>query len=138
MAAIGLPAPGGERLRIDPKWPILAASAALAAYLALIPLTTLVSESLKTSGQAWGVGNFIRAYGDPQAYALLFNSFVYAAAAAALSFAVSFCLAWMVERTNLPGRQLVYAAALVPLIVPGVVTTIAWLLLLSPKIGLLN
>jgi iron(III) transport system permease protein len=44
----------------------------------------------------------------------------------------------VLERTNLPGRNILYAAALVPLVIPGVVTTIAWMLLLSPKIGLLN
>src|SRR5579884_3843216 len=141
MAATGVSLAPPARFRLggfDLKWPILIASALFAAYLALIPLVALVAESLKTGEAVIGIGNYVRAYTDPRAFALLYNSFVYAAGSAAFGFAIAFLLAWMLERTNLPGRRLLYAAALVPLIMPGVVTTIAWILLLSPKVGLLN
>lgn len=47
-------------------------------------------------------------------------------------------MAWAVERSDIPGRSVWYGIALVPLIVPGIVHTIAWLCLLSPEIGWIN
>jgi iron(III) transport system permease protein len=47
-------------------------------------------------------------------------------------------LAWIIERTDTPFRRLFYTVAVVPIIVPGIVTTIAWLFLLSPQIGWIN
>ena len=59
-------------------------------------------------------------------------------AALLLAFALGTSLAWIVERTNTPLRQWFYGLSLVPIIVPGVLGTIAWIYLLSPKIGWVN
>jgi iron(III) transport system permease protein len=42
------------------------------------------------------------------------------------------------ERTNTPFRGLIAVMALLPFIIPGILNTISWLLLLSPRIGLIN
>ena len=47
-------------------------------------------------------------------------------------------LAWLVERTNMPFRRLLFGAALVPLIMPGSLATFAWVLILSPTVGVVN
>ncbi len=44
-------------------------------------------------------------------------------------------LAYLVARTDLPFRRLVFVGALVPFIIPGILYTIAWVLLASPRIG---
>lgn len=44
----------------------------------------------------------------------------------------------MNERTNTPLRRLFFALSIVPLIIPGILFTISWIMLASPKIGLLN
>jgi iron(III) transport system permease protein len=44
----------------------------------------------------------------------------------------------MNERTNTPFKSLFYALSVVPLIVPGILFVAAWILLASPKIGILN
>ena len=44
----------------------------------------------------------------------------------------------MNERTNTPFKSLFYALSIVPLIIPGILFTVAWILLASPKIGILN
>ena len=48
---------------------------------------------------------------------------------------LGFGLAWLVARTNTPAKGFARVAALVPLIVPGILNTVAWSLLLSPKRG---
>jgi iron(III) transport system permease protein len=44
----------------------------------------------------------------------------------------------MNERTNTPFKTLFYALSIIPLIIPGILFTVAWILLASPKIGVLN
>jgi iron(III) transport system permease protein len=55
-----------------------------------------------------------------------------------LAFVIGTGLAWMNERTNTPMRQLFYALAIIPLIIPSILFTISWIMLASPKIGILN
>ena len=51
----------------------------------------------------------------------------------ALFFGVVF--AWLLERTNVPLKETLYALMPVPVAVPGVLFSIGWVLLLSPQIG---
>jgi iron(III) transport system permease protein len=44
----------------------------------------------------------------------------------------------MNERTNTPFKGLFFALSLIPLVIPGILFTVAWILLGSPKIGLIN
>lgn len=62
----------------------------------------------------------------------------YAVGSALFATIVGSLLAFVVARTDAPAKSLMIAASLVPLIIPGVLHTIAWLLLASPKIGALN
>ena len=47
-------------------------------------------------------------------------------------------LAWLLHRTNVPLRELWTTLIAVAVIVPGVLKAMGWLMLLSPKIGLIN
>jgi iron(III) transport system permease protein len=55
-----------------------------------------------------------------------------------LSFSIGFGLAWLVERTDLPGREMWFTLILFPLLVPTIVLGIAWIFLMGPKAGWLN
>src|SRR3979490_1231409 len=44
----------------------------------------------------------------------------------------------MNERPNMPCKTLFYALSIIPLIIPSILFTVAWILLASPKIGILN
>lgn len=127
-------------VRLSPVHFLTGGSVLLLAYLTLVPLLFLLYGSL-TSARAPGTftfANYVRAYTDPAAFRLLANSATYAAGAAAISFVTGTLLAWMSERTNTPLRGLFFSLSLIPLIIPGVLFTVAWIFLLSPKIGLIN
>jgi iron(III) transport system permease protein len=66
------------------------------------------------------------------------NSFAFAGGATALAIVIGTGLAHLVVRTDVPFKPLMFAASLVPLIIPGILHTIAWFFLLSPQIGVLN
>jgi iron(III) transport system permease protein len=47
-------------------------------------------------------------------------------------------LAYLAARTNTRFKSLLFASSLIPLITPGVLSTIAWIYIGSPKVGLAN
>jgi iron(III) transport system permease protein len=142
-AVAGRPGTAAPRLRLDLKWVILGLCVAIVAYLALIPLGFLLWQSFFTPQTAakpavFTLGNYAAAYSSLETARLFVNSVVFAAGTAAFSLIVGTALAWMNERTNTPFKRLFFSLALVPLIIPGILFTISWIMLASPKIGIFN
>jgi iron(III) transport system permease protein len=131
---------------LSPAWRadvlIVGAAALLLGYLTLVPLTMLILGSLSSGSSAldfqFTLQNFQRVLTDQASVELLANSVMYGLGSAFFAFAIGTGVAWAVERSDIPGRSIWYGLALVPLIVPGIVHTIAWLFLLSPEIGWIN
>jgi iron(III) transport system permease protein len=82
--------------------------------------------------------NYVKAYGDPEAYPLLLNSFIFGLGAAGLSVIFALALAWITIRTNAPFRRLFELTAIVPNILPPILVSISWVMLLNPSNGLIN
>src|SRR5207253_510493 len=111
--------------------------------LALVPLGFLLWQSFLTPQTAtlpahYTLENFRTAYLSGDNARLFFNSLQFAAGAAVLSLVVGTGLAWMNERTNTPFKTLFFALAIIPLVIPGILFTVSWIMLASPKIGLVN
>jgi iron(III) transport system permease protein len=131
------------RAHFDAKWLIIAACVALTLYLGVVPLGFLVRQSFFTPQSAakaaeFTFGNYQEAYTSSDTWLLFWNSLKFATGASIIAFALGTLLAWMNERTNTPFKQLFFALSIVPLIIPGILFTVAWILLGSPKIGLIN
>jgi iron(III) transport system permease protein len=82
--------------------------------------------------------NYVRAFGDPEAYPLLLNSFIFGIGAAGLSVIFALALAWITIRTNAPFRRLFELTAIIPNILPPILVSISWVMLLNPSNGLIN
>lgn len=131
------------RARFELKYLLLGLCAVVVAYLAVVPLATMATGSLKsqflTPGLSyWTFSHYGTTLGSATFRTVLVNSFGYGAAVTVLSTAVGFGLAWLVVCTNTPGKAFASTAALVPLIIPGILNTVAWALLLSPHTGPVN
>jgi iron(III) transport system permease protein len=128
---------------IDFKWIIIGISVAVVAYLALMPLGFLLWQSFFTPETAskpaeFTFENYINAYSSIETLKLFFSSVTFATGTSVFAFVVGTTLAWMNERTNTPLKSLFFALSIIPLIIPGILFTVAWILLASPKIGILN
>lgn len=139
-------APAAERrplFSLSWKTAIIAVCVAFTLYIAVVPLGFLLWQSFFTPQTAtkaaeFTFGNYISAYTSPQTLRLFWNSTQFAVGVAAFAFVVGTTLAWMNERTNTPFKSLFYALSLIPLVIPGILFTVAWILLGSPKIGIIN
>jgi iron(III) transport system permease protein len=129
--------------RLDARWLLIGAPVALVVWLSLVPLVFLLWQSFLTPQTAgvpaqYTLENFRTAYLSSDNARLLFNSLQFSIGAALLSLVVGTALAWMNERTNTPFKTLFFALAIIPLVIPGILFTVSWILLASPKIGLIN
>jgi iron(III) transport system permease protein len=115
---------------------------ALVVYLTLIPLIMVLYGTFRDgppgTDAAFTLMNYARAYGDLGILKLAMNTMVFAVGGAIVSFVCGSFLAWVTERTDTPLKGMIYWLALLPFVIPGILTTIAWVLLLSPKIGWIN
>ncbi|HEU4353723.1 MAG TPA: iron ABC transporter permease [Burkholderiales bacterium] len=137
------PAAAVPRLAFDPKWLVIGACVAITVYLGIVPLGFLLWQSFFTPHTAakaaeFTLGNYREAYASAETWALFWNSLKFASGTAVLAFFLGTLLAWMNERTNTPFKALFFALALIPLVIPGILFTVSWILLGSPKIGLIN
>ena len=139
----GGPGRAAARFRLDLKWVILGVCVAAVAYLAVVPLGFLLWQSFFTPHTAakpaeFTLGNYAAAYSSLETARLFLNSVLFAVGTASFSLVIGTALAWMNERTNTPFKKLFFGLALVPLIIPGILFTISWIMLASPKIGIFN
>jgi iron(III) transport system permease protein len=129
--------------RINAQALILVGAIVFVLYLAGVPLVMLLYGSIRSApigepGATFTIQNYVKAYFDKEFYLLFLNSVYYALGVCSVTFLIGTFLAWVSERTNTPLKKLFVVMALIPFIIPGILSTIAWILLLSPKIGLIN
>jgi iron(III) transport system permease protein len=125
------------------KWIVIGLCVALTVYIAVVPLAFLLWQSFFTPQTAakaarFTLDNYAQAYGSSDTARLFWNSLQFAFGASLFSFSLGTTLAWMNERTNTPFKALFFGLSIIPLVIPGILFTIAWILLGSPKIGILN
>ncbi len=139
----GSVAPPAARAGFEWKWVVIGACVAFTVYIAVIPLAFLLWQSFRTPQTAaadavFTVANYVDAYGSSGTWTLLWNSLQFAFGTSVFAFVVGTLLAWMNERTNTPFKSIFFALSLIPLVIPGILFTVAWIFLASPQIGIIN
>ena len=132
-----------DRNAFDWSRVVIGACVAFTVYIAVIPLAFLLWQSFRTpqtatSPAVWTLGNYIAAYGTSETFRLFWTSIRFASGASMFAFFVGTALAWMNERTNTPFKTVFFALSLIPLVIPSILFTVAWILLASPQIGIVN
>jgi iron(III) transport system permease protein len=142
MATAAIPRTGKMSMTLDPALLIPVVGAGILVYLAVLPLLMLLIGSFQAEVAprefVYTLKNYYAAYASEYTYSTFLNSLIFASGSAGLSFILGTMLAWLTERTNTPLRKIFVPLAVVPLILPGVLESIAWIFLLSPKFGYLN
>lgn len=130
-------AAGRPRWRFNRNFLLMAGLIGVIGYFTIGPIAYLINGTF--SGESGFTLEFLRsAYTAPGIGDTILTTVLYAVGSAIFAVVVGATLAFVVARTDTPAKSLMIAASLVPLIIPGVLHTIAWLLLASPEIGALN
>ena len=132
-----------SRYRGDP-WPlVMLGLVILASLVILFPLVSVVWLSFRegSPGEAdavYTLQHYPEVFLDPFTYRVLANTFGFALVTLAVALVFGLPAAWLVERTDLPGKTLLLTVMAIGVLIPGFSSAMGWLFLLHPRIGIVN
>ena len=125
--------------RIDPSIVLMLGATAVLLFLVVVPLAWLVWTSMQdpVSGRLT-LDNYRTAFSRRIYLEPVVNSLELAFAVAAIAVLVATPLAWLVSRTNMPGRAVMRPLILAAFVTPSFLGANAWIFLAAPNSGILN
>src|SRR5581483_5717373 len=108
------------------------------------PVVLLLVNSFNTANdwfvepRQWGLSHWTSAFQRPGLLASLGNSILIWALTEACALPIGVAIAWTLARTKIPFSHALEFMFWVSFMVPALPTTIAWITLMDPDIGLLN
>ncbi|MGB3275880.1 MAG: iron ABC transporter permease [Castellaniella sp.] len=113
----------------------------LVGFLTLCPVLMLLLGSLSQGLTAFGqftLSKYVRAYTDPYLWDVTFNTVVFVLGSSLLATLLALFLAYLNTRTDIPAKPLFTVLSIVPMMIPHLLFSASWALLLNPSNGLLN
>ena len=113
-------------------------------YFLIWPVIILLINSFNAASdwfvepRRWGVDHWVNAFHRPGLLKSLGNSLLIWSLSVAISFPVGVTIAWMLARTKIPFSNTLEFLFWVSYMVPALPTTIAWITLLDPDVGVIN
>ena len=104
----------------------------------MLTFTFLPGEVLSGEPARFTFDSYTTVFTEGSTYRLLLNTIFYAIGTLAIGMTLAFTLAWLMERTDLPGRSALYSLMFIPMAMPPFATAAGWILLLGPNAGVLN
>jgi iron(III) transport system permease protein len=144
---ISLPAALTGRLSLSRSWDpwpaILLVVVAITSVVILSLLAVILWLSFRDGGPGdpdatYSLFNYPDVFLDPFTYRVLVNTVGFSLVTLIVAFAFGVPIAWLVERTDLPGKNALFTLMTVGLLLPGFAVAMAWLFLLHARIGLVN
>lgn len=123
--------------RLDSKFIIIAISVLLLMYFIVFPLLVLIYDSFFVDG-VLDISNYREVYGKAVNWKSLTNTVQLAFIVMIASVIVTFPMAWLVGRTDLPFKKTFRTILVASYMIPPYVGAIAWVQLLNPSVGYLN
>ena len=97
-----------------------------------------VSADFLIGAPEWGLDNWRAAFEQPKIWRALGNTLMIWGLTMAVSFPIAVIVAWTLARTNIPASRTLEFMFWVSFMMPGIATTIAWIGLMDPFLGLAN
>ncbi|HEX2228080.1 MAG TPA: ABC transporter permease subunit [Candidatus Binatia bacterium] len=123
---------------------VMAAVLLLLGYFLLWPALLLLINSFNAATdwfvepRRWGTDHWINAFQRPGLLKSLGNSLLVWSLSLAVSFPAGLTIAWILARTKIPFSHTLEFLFWVSYMVPALPTTIAWITLLDPDVGVIN
>ncbi|WP_342362821.1 iron ABC transporter permease [Terrarubrum flagellatum] len=127
-----------ERWKLDLSQPIFLLLVLLLATLVLLPLSWLIYYSFLTPANKFSLQNYINLVADPTLRRPFVVAIGMALSVGVIGCAIATPLAWIVARTDMPGRAFIRGLVTASFVTPPFLGAIAWELLAAPNSGLIN
>jgi iron(III) transport system permease protein len=123
---------------------IMAAVLLSLGYFLIWPVLLLLINSFNAASdwfvepRRWGMDHWVNAFHRPGLLKSLVNSLWVWSLSVAASFPIGIAIAWILARTKIPCSHTLEFLFWVSYMVPSLPTTIAWITLLDPDVGMIN
>jgi iron(III) transport system permease protein len=126
------------RVGWDLSRPTLIVTALFLVLLIGLPMAWLIAFAFADRSGAPTHANFAALLADPSLSAPILTTLVLSLSVAVTAALVSAPFAWLVSRTDLPGRRVIRALMTASFVTPPFLGAIAWEILAAPNSGILN
>ena len=110
-------------------------------FLTACPVIMLIvgsfSEGLGDFG-SFTLRKYAEAYTDPTFAGIIFNTIIFTIGSALVATSLALFLAYLNTRTNIPFKFLFRIISIIPMMIPHILFSVSWVLLLNPSNGLIN
>lgn len=134
----------GRGLRDERSTFVMAAIVFVLGFFLIYPVIFIFVQSFNMAGTIfygepeWGLDNWRLAWKQPILLRALGNSIYIWLLTLTVSFPIAVAIAWTLARTNIRFGHTLEFLFWVAYMMPGIATTIGWIMLLDPRVGLFN
>ncbi|MDT8420111.1 MAG: iron ABC transporter permease [Desulfuromonadales bacterium] len=110
-------------------------------FLTLCPVVMLLIGSFSQDFVSFGqftLRKYLEVYTDPDFADILFNTVIFTVGSALLATLLALFLAYTNTRTDLPFKFIFKIISIIPMMIPHILFSVSWVLLLNPSNGILN
>jgi len=110
-------------------------------FLTVSPVIMLIFGSFSEGLSAFGsftLEKYISAYTDQAFAKIIVNTIIFVVGAATVATVLALFLAYLNNRTDIPFKFLFKIISITPMMIPHILFSVSWVLLLNPSNGILN
>ena len=108
----------------------------------IYPIYLLVHDAFTVTdtrgAEAFAIDHWVKVWSEPGLVRAIVNTIYRAVVTIGISLPIAILLAWLVARTDMPGKGFIIGCAWVAYFMPTLPVLLGWILLLDPQYGLLN
>lgn len=110
-------------------------------FLTVCPVVMLVLGSFSEGLTAFGsftLDKYIEVYTDPALFEVIVNTVIFVLGSSTLATGLALFLAYLNTRTDIPFKFLFRIISIIPMMIPHLLFSVSWALLLNPSNGMMN
>lgn len=141
-AGIAQPGSGAGRWRLELSTIGFTLVLLAVAFLVVYPIILLLVQSFEEGPfgrpTGWGLANWAAAMSDPRIGSALWNTVTLAATRQGIATVIGIVLAWLIARTDLPGRDWLEFGFWIAVFLPTLTVVLGWIMVFDSFNGLAN
>ena len=109
--------------------------------LTISPVLMLAAGSFSEgigSFQNFTTAKYVEAYTDPELFGILLDTSIFTLGSAVVATLLALFLAYVNTRTDIPFKSFFGIISIIPMMIPHILFSVSWVLLLNPSNGILN
>lgn len=123
------------------RWKLTWSLIVVVGLLTLFPVLMLLAGSFSKGLTAFGsftTAKYVAAYTDPHLSEVVLNTAIFVIGSSILAVVLALFLSYLNTRTDIPFKPVFTVLSIVPMMIPHLLFSVSWALLLNPSNGLLN